>query len=88
MPVFCKNIRITSAIDFVERYQALQGDMMAAPMVRDSRALARFGFHYNRLESPTRDMVVKGGIGGSYVLTVAVVVGMGDCPRHILPIFS
>lgn len=87
-PVFCKDVGNTSAIDFVERYQALQGDMMAVPMVRDSHALARFGFHYNQLEIPTRDTVVKGGIGGSYVLTVAVVVGMGDCPRHILPFVS
>lgn len=61
---------------------------MAVPAVRDSRALARFGFHCNQLESPTRDMVVKGEIGGSYVLTVVVVVGMGDCPRHILPFIS
>lgn len=84
----CKKVPITSAIDRVERYQALQGDTAAVPMVRGSRALARLGFHYNQLEIPTKDMVVKEGIGGPYVLTVAVMVGMGDCPRHILPFVS
>jgi hypothetical protein len=62
--------------------------MMAAPMIDDSREFARLDCHYNRLGIPKSYMVVKGGTGGSYLGTVAALVEMGDCPRHILALVS
>ena len=75
-------------IDLVDRYQALQEDVMAGPVDCDTQALARLGFRYSQLRTPKSDRIVKEGTGRSYFPVGDELVDRGDCPKHILTFVS